>query len=476
MKNKSLIKTFFSFSIGPLGAAIINFLTVPITTWLISPEEFGKTSLFLLMQALATAVMFLGLDQAYVREYNEKTNKKELLFNCMFFPFFLSLLISFLLIFFSENITNSFLQNQSQLVIIMFAVWLPFITLERFLLLSIRMEERGLVYSVFNILVKFLIMIFTIVLLICWSKSYLMVIAANVIGQIITDFLLILYCRSKIILNLKYLNLKLLKKMIKFGSPFVPTAIIMWFLNSTDRLALEKFSSYDELGIYFAALKIVGVLTIFQSIFATVWLPIAYKWQKENVSTQKFTQASRYIAFSMSFVFIFILLIKDIFVYVLSVEYKDVTFIIPFLLFYPIMYTLGETTGLGISFSRKTHYNIWISIILSIVNVALNFLLVPYKGAIGASIALGCTYIAYFWIRTLVSRKFWYEFNLTYYFILNVVLVIVAVGNLFIHNYVIYLFNGFFLILISIYNRNILNEIYMKLKERLKWKKLKLSD
>ncbi|MFE5364396.1 lipopolysaccharide biosynthesis protein, partial [Bacillus cereus] len=147
MKGNSLIKTFIGFAVGPLGAALINFLTIPITTWLISPEEFGKTSLFLLMQTLATAIIFLGMDHAYVREYNERLDKKELLFNCTVFPLLLSVFICINLILFSNELTPLIFQGQSQLVIILFAIWLPFITIERFLLLNIRMEENGFLYS-----------------------------------------------------------------------------------------------------------------------------------------------------------------------------------------------------------------------------------------------------------------------------------------------------------------------------------------
>ncbi|MGH0940159.1 lipopolysaccharide biosynthesis protein [Bacillus mycoides] len=463
MKGTSLVKTFIGFAVGPLGAAIINFLTIPIITWLISPEEFGKTSLFLIMQALATAFIFLGMDHAYVREYNNQLNKKELLFNCAIFPLIFSVLICVCLIMFSELFTSLIFTGQSESIIVLFAIWLPFITIERFLLLSIRMEEKGFLYSLFNILIKLMIMLFTLFFLLFWARNYLVVITANVIGQIISDIVLIVYCRNKLELKFQYLEKKLLKKMIKFGLPFIPTAIIMWLLNSTDRMVLEKFSSYDELGVYFAALKIIGVLTIFQSIFSTFWLPIAYKWKKEKVDNREFDKISHYIGFIMSFVFIAILLLKEVFVIILSDKYSEVLYIIPFLLFYPIMYTLGETTGLGISFARKTYYNIWISIVLALLNLVLNLLLVPHFAAIGASIALGITYISYFWCRTLISRKLWYKFDLRYYFILTSILIVVALGNVTIKNH-ISLFNSMALIILFIFNRKIVANIYKEVK------------
>ncbi|MGH0677371.1 oligosaccharide flippase family protein [Bacillus luti] len=462
-KQGSLIKLFLGFAVGPLGAAVINFLTLPIITWLINPEEFGKTSLFLLMQTLAIAVVFLGMDHAYVREYNDIKNKKELLLNSIIFPLSASIVIGIMLLLFSGQITSIFLKGQSQVVIMLFAIWLPFITLERFLLLSIRMEEKGLLYSIFSILVKIMIMIFTLIFLLFWSRSYIAVIFANVVGQVISNVVLIIYCKNRLEFNLHYLNKDLLRQMFKFGIPFIVTALLMWMLNSTDRIVLEKVSSYDELGVYFAALKVIGVLAIFQNIFSTFWLPVAYKWKKEKVDNKEFDKISRYIAFIMSFVFISILLFKEIFIYILSAEYSKVVDIIPFLLFYPIMYTLGETTGLGISFSRKTHHNIWISLVLAAINLVLNIILVPEYGALGAAIALGITYILYFWIRTLVSRILWYKFDLTYYFILTIILIVVATGNIMLDDNNI-IFNIISMVILLIFNYNTLKIFYQNIK------------
>jgi len=48
IKERNFIKSFFQFSIGQWVAALISFITTPITTWLIIPEEFGKASMFTL--------------------------------------------------------------------------------------------------------------------------------------------------------------------------------------------------------------------------------------------------------------------------------------------------------------------------------------------------------------------------------------------------------------------------------------------
>lgn len=103
MRNDNFFNNLIKFGIGPIGAAIISFITIPITTWLVDPEQFGLTTMFTLFQTLITSFIFLGIDQAYVREYNDyKQKKNELIIECYFFTVIFSII--------TMTITFSFLR------------------------------------------------------------------------------------------------------------------------------------------------------------------------------------------------------------------------------------------------------------------------------------------------------------------------------------------------------------------------------
>lgn len=84
---KDFLKKLFGFSIGPIVGAIIGFITVPVTSHLIAPDQFGLASMFNLANSILTLVVLIGIDQAYMREFNECKDKKKLLFNSMLIPF-----------------------------------------------------------------------------------------------------------------------------------------------------------------------------------------------------------------------------------------------------------------------------------------------------------------------------------------------------------------------------------------------------
>lgn len=462
MKINLSIRNIAWFSLAPLISAIISFITVPLTTWLIVPEEFAKSSMFTVIQMLIIAVLYLGMDHAFVREFNETGEKKKLLYRCLILPLLLSLIIVlFLIILLLQGL---FITSISPVIVILLAIWIPFSVIERFVLLYLRMNGQAKEFALFNIFIKVSILIFTMFFL-AINQNYIMVIMGLVVGQVVVD--IILLCKFMVELKKEkilssyssYSETNTIKSMLKYGLPLMVGALAMWSLNSTDRLFLESYVSYESLGIYFSAVKIVAILLIFHNVFATVWVPTAFRWYKNGVVNEQFHIVNKSLFFIMSLVFIVILLFKNLLINILSSEYRDAVDLVPFLLFVPIMYSLSETTGLGISFSRKSNYNLYISLFVVAANLFLNFLLISNYGIIGASVATATTYIIYFWTKTMISRRLWFKFDIKYFGGQSILLISCSIGNLLLKSKEEYIFNILVLVLFCWVNKSVLLSI-----------------
>lgn len=459
-KKENFFSSLLKFAIGPLGGAIIGFITVPVTTWLVDPEQFGLTTMFTLFQTLLTSFIYLGLDQAYGREYNNrKYTKSQLLFNSMLPSILISAITMIILACFMVPISIYLFGEVNYLLMNCLIIWLPFVVMERFLLLDIRMQEKGLQYSMYNILTKIFVMFLTIGLLLGYERTYTSIVLGTVLSQIISCTILIFMSRKQFCFKNNQIDFALIKQMLKFGLPILPSIIIVWVLNSSDRLALNYYSTIDEIGIYFAAMKLVTALNMIQSIFASFWVPMAYRWHEEGVEKEQFEKVSYGLGVFMGALFIGVLLFKQIMVMILSPEYSEAQYILPFLLFSPIMYTMSETTTLGIAFSRKTYFNIWVSLIAAIVNLVVNFTLVPLIGGVGAAMGTGIAYIAFFWARTLISRCYWYKFDLKFYCLNTIILLVVALVNVILRNQLVYILNIIFLFVFILFNLPFIKKI-----------------
>jgi len=99
------------------------------------------------------------------------------------------------------------------------------------------------------------------------------------------------------------------------------------------------------------------------------------------------------------------------------------------------MYTTSETTGMGIGFTRKTSYSIIVSGVSAGINFIGNYLLVPKYGALGACISTAVSYMVFFWVKTMISRKLWWKFNLKAYIVNSAFMGVYSFLTLFTNNF-----------------------------------------
>ncbi|MGU9539144.1 oligosaccharide flippase family protein [Clostridium tepidum] len=422
---KEFIKRFIGFSMGPILSAIISFFIVPITTYFVVPTEFGKASMYTMALSISSMFIFLGMDQSFTREFNSEEDKKSLFWNSLIVPLIFSLVLGVFYVIFYKPLSILMIDTVDRYIVVILAVSLPFAVIDRFNLLLIRMQEKARLYSFFNVISKVVNVIILVPYLLYVDKSFRGIINAGFVSLVFMCIVECFFTRDYWFAKFK-INKVLINKMFKFGLPLIPASVIVWFLNSMDKIAMRQWSSFQEIGLYSAAFKIVTVVSIVQSAFCTFWTPTAFKWYEENVEWEKFIKVSNMLMCFMNFMFVGIVLFKDLIIKILDSSYSNSAIIVPFLLLLPIMYTVSEATCLGISFSRKTSYNIIVSLIAAIVNYTLNYLLVPQYGALGASIATGIAYTVFFWARTLISRKLWFKFKLGFYILNTVSMLLLA--------------------------------------------------
>lgn len=454
------IKKLFGFSLGPIIGAVLSFITIPLITYFISPDEYGRVSMFTLCQSVLGMLVYLGTDQAFIKFYNDEESKSKLFFNSIFPAFFTSLVLMIgMWLFRSQLSVFLFGVPDERRCVLSLIAYLPFCIIERFVSVNTRMLEKSVKYSFFSIIIKALILILSIVLLSANEKSFRSVIYATVLAQISGTLIIMLLSLKDISFKEFSLDINLIIKLIKYGLPLVPATVVGWLLNSIDKIMIRNNCGYEQLGLYSAALKIVSVLAIVQSCFTSFWSPVAFRLNKENKSIKTFEMVGSLLSFVMTLMLLAILLFKQIIIKILSPHYMESVNILPFLLLYPIMYTISEVTVVGIYFTGKSYTTIIIAICSCLVNFGLNYLLIPIYGASGAAIATGLSYVLFFWLRTLISRKVWKKFNISRYLFYTILLVIACLANTLVYSTWINLFNIFFVFITLIANLSLIKRL-----------------
>ena len=436
---KSYIKKIGGFSLGPILTALIGLIIVPLTTRFITVEEYGRSSMFVLAQGIISMVVCLCMDQAYIREFNHEDDKRKLIQNALFFPLLFSVLISVLIVIFSEHVSLWLFGTRTEyLAVYMMALMVPFIVLKTFTLASLRMKEKGLLYSLFSVLLKVLVLLFTLLLFFLYEKSFRSVVFALALSEIIEGIILsLIFCKDFNFSRFRP-DKELLFSMLRFSLPLIPSVLLSWALSSTDQIMLRSLCTYSELGLYSAAHKIVSILSIIQTCFTTVWTPIYFRWYKDNVSNERYAFVMQAVCYLMSVLCFGVLLCKDVLGWILGGDFVEAISIFPFLLLHPVMYTMSEATVIGIFLTRKTRYNIWVSVVAGVANIALNYCLIPFIGGRGAALATGVSYLIFFWVRTLISRKIWHKFPIIHFVVCSAFIMINCVLHTFLTGWIPY--------------------------------------
>lgn len=466
---KQFFKKLAGFSIGPILGAIFSCITVPVSTHLLMPHEYGKTSMFSLLYSILVLVTLLGFDQAYIREYHEHEDKRKLLFNAMFVPMASVMIVIPITIPLAPEISFFLFESKEYVsVVYMLDAVLPLLVLERFILVDIRMQEKAFLYSVYSLFLKFIGFVFTLIFLFWIRRDFLAIIYSTLISSYIGDIFLILIYRKKLHFQRGMLETVLLRRMAKFALPLIPATVIAMVFNSEDKVFIKEFSNYAELGYYQAALTLTSMISILQSAFSTFWTPTVLRWRNEKVPNSQYELVQKGVTFVSAGLFMGVLVCRDIFPIILSQKYQNAKYILPFLLFYPVMTVIIYTTVSGIDFERKTQYTLYFSIMVTVLNFILNFILVPKWGSMGAAVATGVSHLFYFWIRTIYSRKLWFDFELKHLIITSLTLLLAAAINSFsfIGDGIVYTVDIAVIITILVLYRDLLKRLFYSIKKR----------
>lgn len=402
-------KKIAAFALGPIAGAALGFLTLPIITWFFSQEDIGRLAMLNVVTSFSILLFSFGLDQAYVREFHESKNKPAL-FKTTLLPGLFLLTITLAILLSLDNQISLWLFNiDSQLLSLMVAVVILSTFIARFLSLILRMNEQGLAYSMSQVLPKLLlILIIGGYVIFSATKDITNLVFANVAATLFVCLIYAWNTRKEWLSGIKEkINYPYLKSLLSFGFPLIFGGLAFWGLTATDKILLKELSSFEQLGLYSVAVSFAGAATIFQTIFSTVWAPTVYKWAAAGEGLENIHKVNRYVLLVVIILFCLAGLFSWVVTWILPSNYKDVQWILIPCLGYPLLYTLSETTVVGIGITKRSGFAMIASFLAFIANLLGNWLLIPIWGAAGAAVSTCAAFWLFFVLRTEFAIYLW---------------------------------------------------------------------
>src|SRR6185312_8452778 len=266
-----------------------------------------------------------------------------------------------------------------------------------------RVEERSAQYavaSVANVLITVVAMV-VFVAVFHWGAIGLVV--GNFTGTLVVYAVLVAYRNEQ--LGLEF-DRGLLGRMQHFGMPLVPSALALWTINFVDREFVVHYKSTAEVGVYSAAVKIAGVITFVMVAFRTAWPAFAYSIVDDRDAKRTYSFVLTYLLTFTSWVALALGALAPWWVQLLTdPRYQRAEKGVALLAFAGAVYAGYVVLAIGSGRARKTQWNWVVTGIGAVVNVALNFWLIPRYGMVGAAISTLVAYVVLFLGMTAYAQS-----------------------------------------------------------------------
>lgn len=438
MKKQGFLSHFAVIGAGTFINLLLGLFTTPIITRLVDPDEYGQLSVFTMYSGIALMVLCAGLDQSLVRFYYDSDSenyRRGLLFRCIRLPLILTAVVSAAVI--TLAYTGAVKFEFEPVIMVLLCVFTALQLVYRFSLLTVRLEYKSKLYSALNILHK-LAYIVTVLPMIFLIRSHylLLLVSATAAAELICVIVSIVSRRN-------IWNAAALRKndctvpfsaLVRYGAPYIITLGVTTLFQAIDKLSLNHFCSYSEVGVYSSAMSLVHIFGIIQTTFTALWMPMAVEHFTSSPDDKEFfRKGNRMITAAMMFCGISLILFKDLFAVLLGSKYREAAYILPFLIFDPIMYTVSETTVGGLVFMKRSELQVFTALGACIINIIGNIILVPMLGCRGAAISTGLSYIVFFTLRTVLANHCYpIDFGLPRFYLMTLILSGCAAYNTFV--------------------------------------------
>lgn len=436
-KKQSIIKHFLVIGSGTVLNMLIGLITTPVITRKVDPVEYGQLSIFIMYCTLAVMILCLGLDQALVRFYYEDDSieyRRTLLSKCIKYPIIITLGLSILTICLSGLDVLKF--EFSTQIMVLLCICVVIQLLYRFSLLLVRLAYKSKKYSLLNVLNKTCYFIIAVICLnIVKNHELFIMVVATVVSYFICFIASVIMQAEE--WDLRSINKKACsvpqKELLKYAAPFIVSMSVTQLFHAIDKISLNHYCTYVEVGIYSSTMTLVQIFAIVQTSFNTIWAPMQVEHYTKDPDDHTFYQrGNQCITFVMFFIGLSLILVKDVFAILLGTKYREAAYILPFLIFNPIMYTISETTCGGMVFKKKSKMQVVVAVGACVTNIIGNTILVPILGCKGAAISTGVSYIVFFTLRTLIANKYYYtDFKLPKLYTITALTCIYAYYNTF---------------------------------------------
>lgn len=436
------------YSLANIFTRFLQILLLPLYTRLLTPDDYGTLAVVTTVSTILGIFVTFQLDSSVFRWFlqtNEEFDRKKTFSSWIWCQLVVSVLITTVIYlyqhFFGIVIRNSEINSDIGIYLVLASATIVFTTFETAILTFLRILRRkwsSLIVVIVSALITILMTVYLVAVL---KWGVFGVLAAGLFSNILKGVFIIFYLRGWLLPS--YFNFVRLKEMLAYSIPLIPAGLSLWVVGLVDRLFLMHYANATETGLYHIGNSLSSVVTIVVTGFLQAWSPFAFSINESPNAKQSYAA------------------VLDIFLLITCLISITTSFFAPELLrivttepYYAAYNTVGilclsnvllgvyQISGIGLAMVKKTKPIFYATLTSAIVNIALNFLLIPPFARLGAAWATLLSVLVIPIFLFISAQKYYfipYRFiNVSLIFVFAIL--IILIGNHFVNQILVRIF------------------------------------
>ena len=404
-KYKKLASNTIIFAIGTFSSKVLSFLLMPFITRVMSTGDYGAADLVQQTANVLIPIVFLQVNSACLRFALDKAADKADVFTVGVRTTFKGFAV-FLLFAYPISLIRINDFYLGDYVILIFAF-----TLMSGLRQLCQQFVRGCghvkTFSIDGIIATATYLGFTLLFLGVFKWGVNGYICAVIVSDACSVVFFFTTQKLWKYLKFKGVHKETKRDMLKYCIPMMPTVILWWIINVSDRYMVTYFVDSSVNGLYTAASKIPHFVVMFSSIFIDAWQLSAVSEYDNDDRSKFFTNVFRVYSSGVFTVASGLILACQIFTKILvSDSYYSSWQFVPILIIATSISCLVTFLSSIYMAEKKNVIAMTFALCGTVANVALNLLLIPVYGATGAAISTAVSFVVVFIMQRFNTKKY----------------------------------------------------------------------
>lgn len=403
--NRRFLLDMGWYLLGTLIPMGVGFIKTPIFTRYFSPEEYGYLGIVTITFSYISIFVYSWLSSCLWRYYNAFKNKQELktLYSNLFLIWLGATLAMLLVALAWYQIASNTLVRQ--LILLSFGQ----VMIKEFIglfLIIVRLEGKAVKYNLIHSARA--ILSFAVLYGMTFGLHYRItsVLISTIIIDVLVVLIVLLFSREGASISVRNLSRETLNVLFRFGSIGLVSNFFFLLITSSDRYIIAVFQDMATVGIYnqvynISQLSVVALVTVFfNTINPKLNKELEVRFEKADSLIGNYMFA--YFLFGLPVITYLSMFPRQIAHILLGPEFRSGYFIMPWIFVSAYLYGLFLFIEIKFKFADKLKQIATGVILAAILNVAVNFIMIPKYGYQWAAISTLMSYgllVFYFYLQ-----------------------------------------------------------------------------